>query len=118
MKPQRPHRSAGTIALLGIAALCLLTACAGAAGPNTVASGSAGHASGFLAGLWHGVIMPVTFVVSLFSKQVNIYDVHNDGAWYNFGFVLGAGVLLGGGGRGGRGVRSRRRSTPESSTKS
>jgi hypothetical protein len=28
---------------------------------------------------------------------VNIYEVHNDGNWYDFGFVLGAGILFGGG---------------------
>jgi hypothetical protein len=35
--------------------------------------------------------------VSLFSKNVNVYEVHNNGSWYNFGFVLGAGLFLSGG---------------------
>jgi len=30
---------------------------------------------------------------------VNFYEVHNNGGWYNFGFVLGAGILFGGGGK-------------------
>ena len=103
----RPTRSISVtgIAVMGIVALLLLSACAGAPGPNNVAAVSTGHTSGFWAGLWHGVIMPITFVASLFSDHVSIYDVHNNGGWYNFGFVLGAGVLLGGGGRGARGRR-------------
>jgi len=53
-------------------------------------------------GLWHGVIAPVTFFVSLFTDHVNVYEVHNSGNWYDFGFVLGAGILLGGGAGAGR----------------
>ena len=46
--------------------------------------------------MWHGVIAPITFVISLFSDGVNVYEVHNNGNWYNFGFVLGAVFLIGG----------------------
>jgi hypothetical protein len=48
-------------------------------------------------GLWHGFIAPITFFISLFSDNVNIYEVHNSGNWYDFGFVVGAGLLLSGG---------------------
>jgi hypothetical protein len=40
---------------------------------------------------------PVTFVISVFSRNVRLYEVHNNGTWYNFGFVLGAGLFLSGG---------------------
>jgi hypothetical protein len=30
---------------------------------------------------------------------VNIYEVHNSGNWYNFGFVLGLSVVFGSGSR-------------------
>jgi hypothetical protein len=43
------------------------------------------------------MISPVTWVISLFSENVNMYEVHNNGGWYDFGFVLGAGILTGGG---------------------
>lgn len=46
--------------------------------------------AGFLVGLWHGIIMPFTFMVSLFIPGVGIYETNNNGAWYNFGFVIGA----------------------------
>jgi hypothetical protein len=36
-----------------------------------------------------------------------MYEVHNNGAWYNLGYLLGAAAILGGGG-GGAASRSRR----------
>ena len=54
-----------------------------------------GDPDGFLMGLWHGVIAPVTFFISLFDESVEIYSINNNGGWYNFGFVIGAGILLG-----------------------
>ncbi len=56
-----------------------------------------GKVAGFWLGLWHGLIAPITFIVSLFSNSVSLYEVHNSGGWYNFGFVLGAGLFLSGG---------------------
>ena len=72
-----------------------LTGCA--AGPNTAAhvAASDGSIAGFWLGLWHGMIAPITFIISLFSNNVSFYEVHNNGGWYNFGFVLGAGILFG-----------------------
>jgi hypothetical protein len=46
--------------------------------------------AGFWTGYWHGMIAPVAFVVSLFNEDVGIYETHNNGKWYDFGFVLGA----------------------------
>lgn len=90
---------------LSVAAVLLLTLASCAPGPNAqegvVAQGV--EIAGFWLGLWHGIIAPITFVVSLFSDNVNVYEIHNNGNWYNLGFVLGAGVLLGGGGAGSRG---------------
>ena len=54
---------------------------------------------GFLSGLWHGIIAPVSFFGSLFSDSIAMYAVNNNGGWYDFGFVLGAGILFGGGSR-------------------
>ncbi|MGB9894174.1 MAG: hypothetical protein ACPLRA_07135 [Candidatus Saccharicenans sp.] len=85
--------------------ILLLMACA--PGPNTVEKtpDEGGHVAGFLLGLWHGFISPVTFIISLFTKNVRIYEVHNNGGWYNFGFVLGAGLFLQGGILGSRKAR-------------
>jgi len=54
---------------------------------------------GFLGGLWHGIIAPVSFFISLFMDDVAMYAINNNGGWYDFGFVLGAGILFGGGSR-------------------
>ncbi len=54
---------------------------------------------GFLGGLIHGIIAPFSFVCSIFLDNVAIYAVNNTGGWYDFGFVIGAGILFGGGGK-------------------
>jgi len=51
---------------------------------------------GFWGGLWHGIIAPLSFIGSLFSDDIAMYAVNNNGGWYDFGFVLGAGILFGG----------------------
>ena len=56
-------------------------------------------------GLWQGIIVPITFIISLFSDTVSIYEVHNNGGWYDFGFVIGAGFFLGGSGAGAKSAR-------------
>ena len=102
-------RTTRTIAMALFAA-ALLSACA--AGENPAAIGADGGA-GFWLGLWHGIIAPITFLISLFTDEINVYEVVNSGNWYDFGFVLGAGILFGGG-RGGRrrGSRGHRRRHP------
>ena len=54
---------------------------------------------GFWYGLWHGLILPISWSVSLFDDSVAIYAIYNNGGWYNFGFVLGCASLAGGSGR-------------------
>jgi hypothetical protein len=51
--------------------------------------------AGFWGGLWHGIIAPITFVVSLFVDGVSIYETTNNGRWYEFGFMLGIGAYAG-----------------------
>ena len=85
----------------------LLAGCA--PGPNTLAStpDTQGHVAGFWLGLWHGFTIFFTFIVSLFSDHVRMYEVHNNGVWYNLGFLIGASAFFGGGG-GGAARRGRR----------
>ena len=65
------------------------------AGPNSKFKGPEAKPAGFWAGYWHGMIAPITFVVSLFNPGVRIYETHNAGAWYDLGFILGASATLG-----------------------
>ncbi|HSJ46046.1 MAG TPA: hypothetical protein VK923_15340 [Euzebyales bacterium] len=85
-----------------VGALLLVTACAPGPNPEIGTAAQDGVVAGFWLGLWHGVIAPITFVVSLFTDEVTIYEVHNSGNWYDAGFFLGFGVLLGGGASGSR----------------
>jgi hypothetical protein len=80
--------------------IVLLAVVAGCApGPNDLEKtpNKAGQVAGFWRGLWQGMIAPITFIISVFNRSVRFYEVHNNGAWYDFGFVLGAGLFLSGG---------------------
>jgi len=68
------------------------------AGPNSKYQQPGAEPAGFWAGLWHGLICEITFIVSLFSPGVRIYETNNRGLLYDFGFLLGATSALGGGG--------------------
>ncbi len=69
------------------------------AGPNPSANtpDEAGRVAGFWLGLWHGMIAPLTLIISLFNDKVHVYEVHNSGKGYLFGFLLGLGMMRGGG---------------------
>lgn len=68
----------------------LLSACA--AEPNEAASSA--NEAGFWLGLWHGLIAPITFIVSLFNDSVGVYEVDNKGSWYDFAFLLGLSIFF------------------------
>ena len=68
------------------------------AGPNSKYQQSGAAPAGFWAGVWHGLIVPIAFIVSLFNPNVRIYEKNNRGRWYNFGFIVGASASIGGGG--------------------
>lgn len=80
--------------LITFIALTLLSGCASAVSVDACVSDPP---YGFIGGLLHGVIAPFSFIASLFMENVAIYAVNNSGGWYDFGFVLGAGILFGGG---------------------
>jgi hypothetical protein len=99
-------KSSLTVLLLVVLLLSMLAGCA--PGPN-LSKGLAtdqGRVAGFWLGLWQGFIAPFVFVVSLFKAGLNIYEIHNNGAWYNLGYLFGLACFFGGGGH--RTARSRR----------
>ena len=65
------------LALLGVIALA---GCAPLANELVNTAPVGGQIAGFWQGLWHGLITPFAFVVSLFSGNVGIYEAHNNGA--------------------------------------
>jgi len=83
---------------------CLKTACAA----SQAAAAVAPAAPGFWLGLWHGLIFPLAWIVSLFAPNIAIYAVPNNGGWYDVGYFLGI-VVFGVGARRGHRVIVRRR---------
>lgn len=71
------------LGLMLIALTLLMASCAPGDGAN-----SPEHPAGFFAGIWHGWIAPITLVISLFNKKINIYEVYNVGFWYNLGYYM------------------------------
>lgn len=51
--------------------------------------------AGFLSGLWHGVILPITLFLSLFNDNISISETNNNGIWYKIGVLAGLSLLLG-----------------------
>jgi hypothetical protein len=96
-----------TMLIAGLLILTLVMLAGCVAGPNGMVNtpNEEGRVAGFWQGLWHGIIAPVTFVISLFSDNVHVFETHNNGNWYVFGFLLGLTAVWGGGGR----ASSRRR---------
>jgi hypothetical protein len=95
--------------VLSVLIIILIAGCA--AGPNSMVDTPRedGKTAGFLRGLWHGFIALFTFIISIFTDKVSVYEVHNTGGWYDFGFILGIMIFFGGGGRAGAGSRNRSR---------
>jgi hypothetical protein len=78
--------------LILIAIILLMAACADVS-PCATECVSV-NSYGFWSGLWHGMIIPFSWIGSLFSDNIAIYGVNNNGGWYDFGFVLGCGALF------------------------
>ena len=79
------------LGILVALALGLLAACA------TQPVSHAVEPPGFWLGLVHGFIMPFALIAELFT-DTRVYAFPNGGGWYDFGFVLGAAAIFGGGG--------------------
>lgn len=99
MAGMEPPRRTRALVAVGLAAatVLLLAACAAGANPEVgTAPPGATDPAGFWLGWWHGLILPVTWIVSLFTDTVTPYEVHNSGNWYDVGFVFGISIVFGG----------------------
>lgn len=67
-----------------------------APGPNPLVNqpDANGRVARAVAGLWHGIIAPVTLVISFFNSDVHMYEVHNAGSEYDLGFLLGLVIVI------------------------
>ena len=99
-----------SLVVLVILSLVILAGCAPGANQSKGTASEHDGVAGFWLGLWHGFIAPIVFVVSLFKDNLGIYEVHNNGAWYNFGYLFGLACFLGGGGN--QAARRRKTAVP------
>jgi hypothetical protein len=91
-------RSSLTLVVLVLLLLNILAGCAPGAKQSAGTGSEHGVLAGFWLGLWHGFIAPFVFVISLFKSNLSIYEVQNNGLWYNFGYLFGIACFFGGGG--------------------
>jgi len=87
-----------TVLVLVLLLLSILAGCAPGPNPSRKMASEHGEFAGFGLGLWQGFIAPFVFVASLFKGDLNVYEVHNSGPWYNFGYLFGLACFFGGGG--------------------
>ena len=88
--------------LVALLCIVLLSACAASRNPQEdTPRADAEKPAGFWLGLWQGIICPIAFIISWFKSSIGLYEVHNNGFWYNFGFVIGLCIIFGGSGGGG-----------------
>jgi hypothetical protein len=87
-----------TLPVLLLLLMNILAGCA--AGPNQYKGTANEHnvVAGFWLGLWQGFIAPFVFVASLFKTNLSTYEIHNNGAWYNFGYLFGLACFFDGSG--------------------
>lgn len=44
---------------------------------------------GFWHGVWHGITLIISFWGQLFTDNIAIYAIYNNGGWYDLGFIIG-----------------------------
>lgn len=49
---------------------------------------SADDTAGFFWGIWHGWLAPLSLIISIFNREIRIYEVYNSGWWYDFGYYM------------------------------
>ena len=71
------------ICLLLLIALITFAGCIPGDGKHTVEK-----PAGFFWGIWHGWIAPISLIWHLFDSDIRLYEPHNTGWWYDFGFYI------------------------------
>jgi hypothetical protein len=61
-----------------------------------------GAPANFWLGLWQGLIIYLSFIASWFDNNIVLYQVHNNGFWYNLGYIIALSVSVGAGARASR----------------
>ena len=80
--------------IYGFTLLCIISLLTGCADEVPIEYADGINSVGFLHGIWHGLILPIAFIMSLFTDTA-IYAVYNNGGWYDFGFLAGVSASFG-----------------------
>ena len=51
-------------------------------------SSSPDDPAGLFMGIWHGWIAPFSIIMGFFNPEIRVYEIHNTGWWYDFGFYI------------------------------
>lgn len=87
-KTKQTMKKTITLSLLFIVSALLLSSCADVSHVHQCLPVTE-HTYGFWGGAWHGTIAPLSFIGELFSDDISIYAINNNGKWYDFGYVIG-----------------------------
>jgi hypothetical protein len=68
--------------------LSLMAGCIPGDGKHT-----AERPAGFLWGIWHGWVAPLSLIIGIFDADIRVYEDNNSGWWYDFAFYI---AILGG----------------------
>jgi len=79
----RTKRKTIILILLITLTLLLLASCVPGDGAAT-----ANKPAGFFWGVWHGWLAPVSLIISIFNRDIRIYETINTGWWYDFGYYM------------------------------
>jgi len=71
------------IGFLVLLILITLTGCIPGDGAST-----SNNPAGFLWGVWHGWMAPISLIIGLFNKNIRVYELVNTGWWYDLGFYM------------------------------
>ncbi|MCK5198259.1 MAG: hypothetical protein KAR21_07905 [Spirochaetales bacterium] len=50
--------------------------------------GTADDPVGFISGIWHGWIAPLSLILGIFKGNIRVYEMYNSGWWYDLGFYM------------------------------
>ena len=71
------------IVLILLVFMFCMTGCLPGDGKATVS-----HPAGFLWGIWHGWMAPISLIGEIFNKSIRLYETANTGWWYDFGYYI------------------------------
>lgn len=74
------------VLLLGVVIASILFMFTGCVPGDGTCTGS--RPAGFLWGIWHGWIAPISVILGFFDRKIRVYEVMNTGWWYDLGFYI------------------------------